>query len=757
MRLSLNQIAAAIILGILPLTMLPRLPGSGEMRAMITLAAMLLMFRIPALTWVALAMAAFVWGCVAGSQLLTQTEQLAMSNLKVDARIISVNSQDPPANRVLIKILRVRGERLFPPAYAWVSWKKPPSAWCGGQAWSLTLKLRPQHSRLNEGGFDSQRHAIANHQMLTGRVIRARLTQADCGLRQRMVLSAVEQQKGLRWSSILMALAFGESRELPQPVRLLLQQTGTAHLMAISGLHISLAALFGWLIARAGQLLLPSRWLHAAMPLVISWMTAVAYVWVSGANFPALRALLALSIWITLRMRGIHCDACQVWLWCVAMILVSDPLSVLSTSLWLSCLAVGALLFWFRWAPLPVSMQHGGRWAPLRWLHLQAGMSLLLLPLQWGLFQGANALSLPANLWAVPLVSFITTPLVLSALCLGSLPLISRCCWWLADLSLTGVMVPLEPLQQGWMGLGKAGLIISIGGWLLVIMLRFGWWKRYPLNTLVIILLLLNGRERSDRVRWRAHMLDVGHGLAMVIESNHRAIIYDTGAGWQGGNIGKAEIMPFISWRGLRPDAIVLSHSHLDHIGGLNALKQAWPWVPVSSSYRAAGHEPCLRGQQWQWQGLTFSVLWPKALVQRAANDDSCVIAVTDGKYRLLLTGDIEARAERALLKLDRAALQADILQVPHHGSKTSSTQQFLRAVGPRAALSSAARFSPWRLPAPKIRERYEKAGINWHDTALSGQITVAFYDDFIEVKGYRQQISERWFHQWFGVKGVNG
>ncbi|TKI07493.1 ComEC family protein [Martelella alba] len=770
MPLSLNHLALSAILGLLPLTVLPQLPGVATLYVLLALSLLLALSRVYFALLVGVALAAFIWGCWSAGFLLQQTTELTRAKISVQAEIVSIHlaAGEPsgskskmrqngnPRHGAVIKILQVGQRRIFPPAYAAIQGISMPDPWCAGQRWHMTLSLRAQHGRLNEGGFDSQRWALANHRPLTGRVLHASVIDSRCSLRQRIVSDAQSHLDRLNWPSILLALAFAEGRRIPEVDRLQLQQTGTAHLMAISGLHISLAALFGWLAARGGQFFLPMRWITPAFPLMVSWLSAAGYVWISGANFPAVRALIALTLWIALRIRGIHCSAWQIWLWCVALIVISDPLSILSTSLWLSCLAVSALIFWFQWAPLPERCQTGWRWGALRWLHLQAGMTLLLLPLQWGLFHGANLLSLPANLWAVPLISFITTPLILAALCFAMFPMASYSLWWLADCSLSWVFKPLPFFQRGWRDLAETGLLVSVGGWLAVAGWRFGWWRGYPLNILVIAALLFLSRE-GHRPRWRLDMLDVGHGLAVMVERDGKALIYDTGISWTGGDIGKTDIVPYLKWRGLTPDGIWLSHSDRDHIGGLQTLKRIYPHAPVASSYRAANHRPCLRGQTWMWQGLRFEVLWPPKRVHRANNNHSCVIKIDDGRHRVLLTGDIEAQAERALVQTLGRKLQADILQVPHHGSKTSSTRPFLRAVRPRAALTSAARFSPWRLPAPAIKERYRKMGIEWHDTARSGQISVRFYADGWEIKGYRQQIMPRWYHQWFGVRSDNG
>lgn len=165
---------------------------------------------------------------------------------------------------------------------------------------------------------------------------------------------------------------------------------------------------------------------------------------------------------------------------------------------------------------------------------------------------------------------------------------------------------------------------------------------------------------------------------------------------------------------------------------------------------------PCRRGERWLWQSLYFEVLWPDEKYQLSKNDGSCVIRISDGKHQVLLTGDIEKQAEKQLIKY-KDELSATVLQVPHHGSKTSSSEFFIRAVNPAFALVSVARYSPWRLPSDKVRRRYHNLGVQWHDTAHSGQISVSFFADEVSVATYRTHLSARWFSAWFGDQPVNG
>ncbi len=756
--MSVNSLAWASVLGILPLLFLPQIPEPTLLWWGIGLSTcvMLVGYRHAGIRCVALVAMSFCWASLNAQILLLQIEHVTQGQVNAVVTISSIRFNEHNDDWITVRLEEINQRRIFPPLYAQLTLSPAMENWCGGQRWAITASLRPIHSRLNEGGFDSQRWAIAKRQPVSGRVLTATVVDSQCDFRQRTIVQAEQQVRGLAWRSILLALTFGEMKTVSPELKALLQNTGTMHLMAISGLHIVLAGLVGWGIARALQYGFPVQWIGYRFPLLTSAVVAWGYVWLAGGNPPAVRSALALSVWIYLRMWSINGSAWQVWLWCVALILVSDPLSVLSDSFWLSCLAVASLIFWFQWAPLPHRLQTRRRWFWLRWIHLQTGITLLLMPLQLHIFHGFSITSLPANLWAVPLVSFVTTPLILLALSTMAFAPLSEMLWWLADISLRVVFAPLTYLQTGWMYLDASLLLASVAGWGAVVIWRFSWWRIYPASVGALIVVLLVFRIKTDEPDWRVDMLDVGHGLAIVIEQRGKAVLYDTGNRWEGGDMATREILPYLRWRGVDVENIILSHSHRDHIGGLETLQLAYPEATIYSATTAMNHRSCQRGERWRWQDLTFTVLWPLALVERAENNDSCVIRVDDGKYSVLLTGDLESDAEKALIRLDRGALHANLLQIPHHGSKTSSSPSFIRAVNAEFAMASAARYNPWRLPSVKIVERYRQYGYSWLDTASFGQLSARFFSDSWHILRFRDHISPRWYHQWFGVGRYN-
>lgn len=749
MSYSLSRLALWMIIAALPLCWLPVLPGTGVVVSLLVLAALLTTTRLFWLKELAIVLLLFLWAVVPAQILVSQTHSLSSSPVEAAVKIEQIQ---PQTQRVKVRIESAAGKILFPPVYALLNIQGLKHTFCPGQRWQMKLKLRPVHARLNEGGFDAQRFAIANSTPLTGRILTRQVIDDSCSWRERIMQSGREKMMGLSWQATLLALAFGERGELDSEIKTLLRETGTAHLMAISGMHIGLAATVGWLIARTVQLCFHAPLIGYRFPLASGVVLALVYCWLSGGNPPALRAVIALLGWSALRLKGRNCTGWQVWRLCIGLILFFDPLSILSDSLWLSAIAVAGLLFWYQGFPLPQRFSLGRKWLPLQLLHLQAGLFLLLMPLQIAIFHGISLSALLANLWAVPLVTLLTVPLILGAILTLPITSLSHAFWWLADRTLALVFLPLQHLPAGWINVSEQALWLSPLGLLALLAWRFHWWRSSPFTLTSLCLALLCWRLNLRQPEWRLDMLDIGHGLAVVISQQGKAVIYDTGNRWAGGDAASSQILPWLRWQGITPEHIILSHGHLDHIGGLETLQAAFPAAVIHSGSGQPGQIPCHQGKSWRWQSLAFDVLWPLQPQKESGNNQSCVIRVSDGKWRALLTGDIEAPAELQLVRNYGQKLRAEVLQVPHHGSGTSSSPPLLRNVAGQVALASAARYSAWKLPAKRIVLRYQKSGYHWLDTAQQGQIGVEFYKDNWRVSSLRAQIMPRWYHQWFGV-----
>jgi len=708
------------------------------------------------LKYIGIALLFCVWGMLAAQESVWPMQHLTTGAVQAEVEITATDG----ATLHQGNILSVDGKRWWATTGVTLYGNYLPQQACAGQRWSMTLRLRPAHGELNDGGYDSQSSAFARHQTLSGRFTRAEIVDGRCSLRAQYLASLQKRLSAYRWGAVILGLGMGERLDVPREIQNLMRETGTLHLMAISGLHIALAASLVWLLARGLQFLLPSHRVHWQMPLLAGLCFAAFYAWLTGLQPPALRTVIALAVLAMLRIGARQWSPWQVWVCCIAAILISDPLAILSQSLALSAFAVAALIFWFQWLPLP-GWHRARRIRPLlNLIYLQVGMLMLLMPLQVLIFHGFSISSLVANLFAVPLVTFVAVPLILLGMLLHLLPLAAgeSAIWFAADKSLAGLFWLLMRLPDGWQNVDQRWQTLALLPWLSIIGWRFRAWKTVPAVCLAGSVLLTFPLWRTAKSEsWTLHMLDVGQGLAMVIERQGKAILYDTGLAWPGGDSAQRLIIPWLRWHHLRPEGIILSHEHLDHAGGLASLQKAWPDVWVRSSLRQVGHRPCFRGQRWRWQGLTFTVHWPPENYPAQGNNRSCVVKVDDGEQSVLLTGDIEAQAEQAMLSHYWRYLTSTLIQVPHHGSNTSSSLPLVQRVEGQIALDSAARYNAWRFPSAKVVRRYRKEGYIWHDTPHSGQISVTFSQHHWQIRRLREQFLPVWYHQWFGAPVDNG
>ncbi|HFI1904070.1 TPA: ComEC family protein [Enterobacter roggenkampii] len=754
--MGIPALSICAILAIVPLLWLPELPSPYTVWAMLAGGIVLAVWQNSRLRYAGMTLLFCAWGILAAQESVWPMQHLTTGAVQAEIELTATDG----ATQHQGSILSVNGKRWWASTGVTLYGNYLPQKACAGQRWSVTLRLRPAHGELNDGGYDSQRSAFARHQTLSGRFTRAEIVDGRCSLRAQYLLSLQNRLSAYRWGAVILGLGMGERLEVPREIKDLMRETGTLHLMAISGLHIALAASLVWLLARGLQFLLPSHRVHWKMPLLAGLFFAAFYAWLTGLQPPALRTIIALAVLALLRITGRQWSPWQVWSCCIAAILINDPLAVLSQSLALSAFAVAALIFWYQWLPLP-DWNWTRRMRPLlNLIYLQVGMLLLLMPLQVLIFHGFSLSSLVANLFAVPLVTFVSVPLILLGMLLHLLPLaaVESAIWFAADKSLAGLFWLLMRLPDGWQNVDQRWQALALLPWLSIIAWRFRAWKTVPAVCLAGSVLLTFPLWRAEKSEsWTLHMLDVGQGLAMVIERQGKAILYDTGLAWPDGDSAQRLIIPWLRWHHLRPEGVILSHEHLDHAGGLASLQKAWPDIWVRSPLRRTGHRPCFRGQKWEWQGLTFTVHWPPENYPAQGNNHSCVVKVDDGEQSVLLTGDIEVQAEQAMLSHYWRHLRATLIQVPHHGSNTSSSLPLVQRVEGQIALDSAARYNAWHFPSAKVVRRYRKEGYIWHDTPHSGQISVTFSQHHWQIRRLRVQILPRWYHQWFGAPVDNG
>lgn len=754
--MGIHVISICAILAIIPLYWLPVLPDLQTVWMLIAAGMALSLQQRKWLTFSGLALLFLCWGILAAQESVWPMNHLTKAPQQAEVVITATDGATMHQGR----IVSLNGKRVWAAMGVALYGNYLPQNVCVGQRWAMTLRLRAVHGELNDGGYDSQKNAFARHQTLSGRFTHAEIVDAHCSLRAQYLTSLQNTLSAYQWGAVILGLGMGERLSVSREIKNLMRETGTMHLMAISGLHIALAASVIWFLARGIQFFLPGRWIIWQIPLLAGLIFAAFYAWLTGLQPPALRTVIALVVLAALKMSGRQWSPWQVWLTCVAAILIFDPLAVLSQSLALSAFAVAALIFWYQWLPLAHWQRSWCLRTLITLLYLQVGMLLLLLPLQVLIFHGFSLSSLVANLFAVPLVTFISVPLILLGMFLHLflVAALENIVWLAADKSLAGLFWLLMRLPNGWQDVDERWQYLTLLPWLLIIGWRFRAFSTVPAVCLagsVVLAFPLWHRVKTDS--WSLHMLDVGQGLAMVIERHGKAILYDTGLAWPGGDSAQQLIVPWLRWHHLRPEGVILSHEHLDHAGGLASLKAAWPAMWIRSPLAWAGHLPCFRGQRWQWQGLTFSVHWPPANTPVKGNNRSCVVKIDDGEQSVLLTGDIEAQAELGMLSHRWRQLTATLIQVPHHGSNTSSSTPLLQRVEGQVSLASMARYNAWRFPSVKVVRRYRNEGYLWLDTPQSGQISVTFSHHSRQIRRLREHYLPRWYHQWFGAPVDNG
>ena len=547
------------------------------------------------------------------------------------------------------------------------------------------------------------------------------------------------------------ALATADRSALTRQDKQLLRVTGTAHLLAISGLHIGLAAAGGVLLFRNLLWLFPLAGFGLApfyCSLLAGLVTAAGYAMLANLGVSTVRALLMLLV-ITAALslaRAIH--PLRSFTVALAIVLLSDPFAPLGTGFWFSFLAVFALLSVFQ-----------PRQGTLSWwrapLQAQAAVFLLLLPAGAAWFNGFSLPGFAANLVAIPWVSFLVVPPVLGGIVALVLPdPVSGMFWSLAG---TGISLlfrflewlgRLQPDLQGVRSLPLTSLAAAAVGATLLMFPR-GLALRW-LGPFLILPLFLPAANAVPAGALQVDALDVGQGNAIAVNTESHLLLYDTGPGDGAGidQFGSA-IAPFLSDLGRgAPDQVIISHGDLDHAGGLHSLRQRFPGIPVRGSTAADGVdiEPCLRGDSWNWDGLSFQVLHPGQGLPYLRNNSSCVLSAGRAGASVLLSGDIEDFVETRLVL--ESLNSHRILIVPHHGSSSSSSDAFIDSVRPELAVASAALGNRFGFPREAVRRAYKKRGIKLITTGECGGIRL-LVEPGVELQASSARLERRRIWRW--------
>lgn len=622
-----------------------------------------------------------------------------------------------------------------------LTWYDPPEDLTAGRDYALVVRLRPPRGLANPGAFDYERWLMLEGYGASGYVRSGGAVERPRSLAQRWLIRRHELAKRIAAASpspgaaaLLTALAIGEREGFEDSHWEWLRRTGTSHLVAISGMHIGLVAAFAFALVRLLWLRMPytlaNRDLEAAA--AASALSAFVYAALAGFGLPTQRAVLmvavALAMLVSRRTVGLFNGLAAA----LIAILVWDPLATLTASFWLSFGAVAALLALGSRRELTLPGQGAGaRYAAQLKLfsRVQWNITLALVPLS-SLFFGEISLVSPlVNFIAIPFFSLVMVPLTLAstaALAFGEVgALLVNLTGWLAD----GAWMVLDRIARWpWAAVtlpepSPFGAVLAV----LAVLMGLAWHplpgRRFAWLGLAPLALSVSSRPPSGEAD--VLVFDVGHGLAVLVETADRRLLYDAGPVARSGfDAGREIVVPGVMRRD-RPslDLLIVGHADADHSGGAGAVLEAFPEAQVlhGPDVDALRGAVCVAGQHWVWNEVRFDILHPPPRFDRLGNESSCVLKVSTQSATLLITGDIESRAERLLA--DDARIRADVAVVPHHGSATSSSAHFVSAVGAGTAIVSAAHANRWGFPRPEVRQRWEAIGARMIVTGDSGAV----------------------------------
>ena len=634
-----------------------------------------------------------------------------------------------------------------------------------GERWTLTVRLKRPHGTSNPHAFDYEAWLFERGLRATGYVrvdeTARRLDSLALGPGYRLerfreqirarILGALEQQP---FAGVIAALVMGDQRQIPQAQWTVYTRTGINHLMSISGLHVTMIAALVlsathamWRLSPRLCLRLPAR--RAAV--AAGFLAALAYAAIAGFAVPAQRTVYMLAVVSVALWLGRISAPASILALALLAVVVLDPWAVLAPGFWLSFGAVGAILY------TCIGFARSGHWLAA-WARTQWAVTIGLIPLLLAMFHQVSLVSPLANAIAIPLVSLAIVPIALAGTAMPFDALLM-----LAHGMTALLMAMLEALSAlpaaVWQQHAPVPWAVALACcgvcWMLLP-------RGIPARWIGAIALLPLFVIMPAAPRWgdaRVAVLDVGQGLAVVVRTANHTLLYDAGPLYSpDADSGSRIVVPYLRATGIRRlDVVMVTHADNDHSGGIAAVIAAVPVGRMLSSLpewsdlhaTAPASLPCLAGERWEWDGVHFELLHPQpesyAIERMKANDRSCVLRVQTSAVRLLLTGDIEARSERALVLRDAAALRAEILVAPHHGSSTSSTQLFVAAVAPEMAIFAVGYRNRFGHPRPEVIQRYRDVGSRILRSDRDGAVLLEIAEDRLRIDVQRNRHRRYW------------
>ncbi len=651
-----------------------------------------------------------------------------------------------------------------------------------GDQLQLTVKLKRPQRYANPGSFDTERHLFQHRIVAEGTVVNKSgrhgnamptktndsvLSHPIDRLRMWLLDKINHALKNSEYSGVIDALVVGVQSGITNEQWKILKDTGTVHLVAIAGLHIAFVTGFAMLIILQIWQRLPRSVHEITFPQFLkipaSLLTAMGglciaffYATLAGFSIPTQRAVVVISAFMVSILSKRHASVWQNYFLALFIVLLLDPLSTLAPGFWLSFGAVGLILYGMKGR-----LQPKGLW--WKWGRIQWVLFVGLTPIMLAIFGMTSLIAPLANFIAIPWVGFLVLPFCL----LGTLFLTFSTALGTFFLNMAnGSLSCLFPVLQWfsefrgatWVNATQPLWTLLIGFMGVVLILLP---KGFPGKNIGFIFLLpmfLIKPLMIDPNTARVTVLDVGQGLALVVETEGHVLVFDTGPKLNPGfDTGDRVVVPFLATRGRKNiDALVISHGDNDHAGGARSILKAMPVKTIITSEPKLFPEhntmACFAGQQWTWDGVHFEMLHPTTVMTKKRNDHSCVLKVTAGMQSVLLTADIEAKSEHSIIENMPEKLPATVMLVPHHGSRTSSTLEFIRAINPQIAIIPVGYLNQYGHPKPDIVERYKKENILLLDTVKQGAISFVLNkksnNNSVNIQAYRQENQRYWHSQ---------
>ncbi|WP_348748198.1 DNA internalization-related competence protein ComEC/Rec2 [Pseudomonas rhodesiae] len=706
--------------GLLALVFLPALPATGWLIAVLVLALMVLPFRTYPLAFFLMGLS---WACFSAQWALNDrlSPSLDGQTRWVEGWVAGLPQQTDDGVR--FDLIGGQSRKAKLPQRIRVSWRGGPPV-RSGERWRLAISLKRPAGLLNFHGFDREAWLLAQRIGATGsakdgeRLAPARNAWRD-GLRQRLLaVDAQGREAGLA------ALVLGDGSGLSAADWQVLQDTGTVHLLVISGQHIGLLAglIYGLVAGLARHGVWPRGWPWLPWACGLAFAAALGYGLLAGFGVPVQRACVMVGLVLLWRLRFRHLGVWWPLLLAFNGVLILEPLASLQAGFWLSFVAVAVLILAFS--------GRLGPWSPWQvWTRPQCMIAIGLFPVLLVLGLPISLSAPLANLVAVPWISLVVLPMALLGTVLLALPFVGEGLLWLAGGALQGLFVGLGWLAghvPAWVPkhVPLAAWLVSLLGAVLLLLP-----KGVPLRVLgwpMLLLAVLPPREPVPYGEVEVVQLDVGQGQSLILRTRNHTLLYDAGPRSGAFDLGARVVLPSLKKLGVNSlDMLLLSHADADHAGGAAAVARGMPIRRVVGGETEGlpaflGTQPCISGERWQWDGVMFEMWqWPDAI---SGNAKSCVLQVQANGERLLLTGDIDRDAERALLN-SPLAVPTDWLQAPHHGSRSSSSWPFLQQLAPRSVLISRGRGNAFGHPHPQVMERYRALGSRVYDSAEQGAV----------------------------------